>query len=79
MIFIDHPWTAAGCTQCEDRIHRIGTNRPVFIYYLISKDTIDEHVKDIVLDKSILSDYVIDDDVPPQLYDRLKQIILEMN
>ena len=79
MIFIDHPWTAAGCTQCEDRIHRIGTNRPVFIYYLISKDTIDEHVKDIVLDKSILSDYIIDDNVPPQLYDRLKQIIMEMN
>ena len=79
MIFIDHPWTAAGCTQCEDRIHRIGTNRPVFIYYLISKDTIDEHVKDVVLDKSILSDYIIDDNVPPQLYDRLKQIIMEMN
>lgn len=78
MIFIDHPWTAAGCTQCEDRIHRIGTNKPVFIYYLISKDTIDEHVKDIVLDKSILSDYIIDDDVSPQLYDRLKQIIMDM-
>ena len=78
MIFIDHPWTAAGCTQCEDRIHRIGTNRPVFIYYLISKDTIDEHVKDVVLDKSILIDYIIDDDVPPQLYDRLKQIVMEM-
>lgn len=79
MIFLDHPWTAAGCTQCEDRIHRIGTNRPVFIYYLISKDTIDEHVKDVVLDKSILSDYIIDDDIPPQLYDRLKQIVMEMN
>ena len=78
MIFIDHPWTAAGCTQCEDRIHRIGTNRPVFIYYLISKDTIDEDVKQIVQDKSIMSDYIVDEKIPPVLVERLKQIIIDL-
>lgn len=79
MIFIDHPWTSAGCTQCEDRIYRIGTNKSVFIYYLITKDTIDERVKEVVVDKSILSDYIIDDDVSPQLYDRLKQIVMDLS
>ena len=38
-IFIDAPWTAAQCLQCEDRIHRIGSKSPVFIYYLWAKDT----------------------------------------
>ena len=79
MIFIDHPWTDAGCTQCEDRIHRIGSTKSVFIYYLITKDTIDEHVKEVVLDKSVISSYVIDDEVPPHLYDRLRQVIMELN
>lgn len=79
MIFIDHPWTDAGCTQCEDRIHRIGSTKSVFIYYLITKGTIDEHVKEVVLDKSVISSYVIDDEVPPQLYDRLRQVIMELN
>lgn len=45
MIFVDCPWTAAECEQCEDRIHRIGSKAPVFIYYLWCNDSVDLDVK----------------------------------
>lgn len=79
MIFIDHPWTAAQCEQAEDRIHRIGTNKSVFIYRLIAKDTIDERVLELVNDKKALSSYIIDDEVPPECIDSLRKYIEELS
>lgn len=79
MIFLDHPWTAAQCEQAEDRIHRIGTNKSVFIYRLIAKDTIDERVLELVNDKRALSSYVIDDEVPPEYVDSLRKYISELS
>lgn len=79
MIFIDVPWTQGGCHQCEDRIHRIGSKRPVFIYRLITKDTIDERVLEIVNDKGIISDYILDDTIPANGIEKLKQWLLSGN
>lgn len=78
-IFIDCPWTQADCLQCEDRIHRIGSKEPVFIYYLWTNNTIDTKVKNIVEAKGILSDYIVDDAYQPQFLDRLRQIITDLN
>ena len=75
-IFIDTPFTAADFEQAYKRIHRIGSNKTVFIYNLIAKDTFDERVRDIITDKKIISDYVIDDKVESMSADRLKQLIL---
>ena len=77
-IFIDCPWTQADCLQCEDRIHRIGSKEPVFIYYLWTNNTIDEKVKDIVETKGILSDYVIDNTYQPQFLEKLRKIIEDL-
>lgn len=77
-IFIDCSWTAAENTQCEDRIYRIGSKSPVFIYYLWTNDTFDVHVKEIVDDKNMISDYVVDDKLPPNLIDRLRQKIIDL-
>ena len=77
-IFIDAPWTAAQCLQCEDRIHRIGSKSPVFIYYLWAKDTIDERVKEIVEDKEAMSDFVVDDKISPKSMESLKKYILDL-
>lgn len=79
MIFIDHPWTAAQCEQAEDRIHRIGTGKSVFIYRLISRDTIDERVLELVNDKRALSSYIIDDEVPAEYVDSLRKYISELS
>jgi len=43
-IFLDTPWTSGVYEQAQDRIHRIGSTSPVFIYNLICKGTIDERV-----------------------------------
>lgn len=77
-VFIDCPWTAADCEQCEDRIYRIGTTTPVFIYYLWTQDTFDMHVKDIVSDKALISGYIVDNQVPAALSNRLKEIIIDL-
>lgn len=78
MIFIDHPWTAAQCEQAEDRIHRIGTNKSVFIYRLICKDTFDERVLELVNDKKAISSYVVDDEVPLEYIDSLRKYIMDL-
>lgn len=78
VIFIDCPWTQADCLQCEDRIHRIGSKEPVFIYYLWTNNTVDEKVKDIVETKGMLSDYIIDDTYQPQFLEKLKKIIEDL-
>ena len=77
-IFIDAPWTSAQCEQCEDRIHRIGSKDPVFIYYLWAKDTIDGRVKEIIETKEAMSDYIIDDKLSPNAVDILKNYILDI-
>lgn len=77
-IFIDCSWTAAENTQCEDRIYRIGSKSPVFIYYLWSNDTFDIHVKEIVDDKNLISDYIVDNKVSSTLMNRLREIIVDL-
>ena len=77
-IFIDVPWTAANFEQAQDRIHRIGSGKPVFIYHLITENTIDERVKEIVEDKEAMSDFVVDDKLTPKSIDSLKKYILDL-
>lgn len=79
VIFIDTPYTNAGVEQAIDRCYRIGSNKHLFVYFLICKDTVDERVKEIVQDKGLVSDYVVDDIVQPQLIDRLKSIIFNLS
>lgn len=77
-IFIDAPWTAAQAEQCEDRIHRIGSAEPVFIYYLWVKDTIDERVKTILETKEAMANYIIDNEINENSLNNLKQYILDL-
>lgn len=78
MIFIDTPYTAGVYEQAQDRIHRIGTKRPVFIYNLITKNTIDERVLEIVEDKKAISDYVIDNEITQTGLNSLRKYITEL-
>ena len=78
MIFIDTPFTAAAFQQSCDRIYRIGTKRPVFIYTLVCENTIDERVADIVNTKQALSDFIIDNKEDAQVLSALKDYILDL-
>lgn len=73
MIFIDTPWTWGSFEQAYKRIHRTGTEKPVFIYELITRDTFDEDVHEILYDKQALSDYVLDQDMSTTVMERIKQ------
>lgn len=59
IIFLDHPWTNAAYEQAVDRAHRIGQTNCVIIHNLISKNTYDEDVWDIVQGKKELSNTII--------------------
>lgn len=77
-VFIDAAWTAAQNEQAEDRIHRISAKKPVFIYYLWNADTIDLRVKEIVENKKVLSDFVVDGTCPPHLATKLREIVQDL-
>lgn len=73
-IFIDEPWTAADKEQAEDRLHRVGTTQFVNYYTLLTANTVDDKVHQIVYDKADVSGYIIDNlDVRhnPELFKRL--------
>ncbi len=59
-IFLDEPWNKALKDQAEDRCHRIGQKENITIYTLLTKDTIDERINDIVVKKGEMSDALVD-------------------
>ena len=61
VIFAELDWTPAIHRQAEDRLHRIGQKNTVFAYYLIGKRTLDEHVANILVDKSYEIDAIMDE------------------
>jgi len=79
MIFLSTPYTAGAFDQACDRIHRIGTKKPVFIYNLICKDTLDEKVLEIITDKKYIADFVIDDEISESAMESLRKYIQDFN
>lgn len=77
-IFVEQAWTDGVQLQCEDRVHRIGTNQKVFIYRLVTLDTIDERVIELLQDKKAISDYVVDDAIPMENIASLQKYIQEL-
>ena len=61
VIFAELDWSPAIHRQAEDRLHRIGQKNTVFAYYLIGNGTLDDHVANILVDKSYEIDEIIDE------------------
>lgn len=59
-VFIEYPWSPALLAQAQDRIHRIGQNEDVFIFYLYGKDSIDEYRLNTSSFKKAVIDYIVD-------------------
>lgn len=74
-IFYDEPWTPSDKVQAEDRIHRAGTTEPVRIITLITQDTVDDKVHEIVYTKEGISSYIVDNKLDirnhPELFKKL--------
>jgi SNF2 family DNA or RNA helicase len=60
VIFAELDWSPAIHRQAEDRLHRIGQQNTVFAYYLIGNGTLDDHVANVLVDKSYEIDSIID-------------------
>ena len=75
IIFYDEPWNPSDIEQCEDRCHRPGTTQSVNIYTIITRDTVDERVHDIISRKEGIANYIVDGKLDlisnPGLFDML--------
>ena len=59
MFILDPWWNPAAETQAIDRTHRIGQDKPVTVYRLVSEDTIEEKVVALQRRKRDLFDAVM--------------------
>nr|VFJ60770.1 MAG: Superfamily II DNA or RNA helicase, SNF2 family [Candidatus Kentron sp. FM]VFJ61724.1 MAG: Superfamily II DNA or RNA helicase, SNF2 family [Candidatus Kentron sp. FM]VFK09241.1 MAG: Superfamily II DNA or RNA helicase, SNF2 family [Candidatus Kentron sp. FM] len=60
VIHMDPWWNPAVEDQASDRAHRIGQQRPVTIYRLVTKDTIEEKIVDLHRHKRDLADGLLE-------------------
>lgn len=59
---LDPWWNPAAEQQAVDRAHRLGQTRPVMVYRLVARDTIEEKVMALKMRKSVLFDAVLGGD-----------------
>jgi SNF2 family DNA or RNA helicase len=62
VIFMNFSFTPDLIEQAQKRLHRSGQKRRVFVYYTIGKDTIDEHIYSLIVEKSIDINNLVDGD-----------------
>lgn len=72
VIHYDRWWNPAKENQATDRVHRIGQSRGVQVFKMVTRDTIEEHIHDIIQKKSGLVEKVIayDDQSQIKMLDR---------
>lgn len=60
VIFYDEPFTYADKKQAWERAYRIGTDSTVNVYTLLTLNTVEERVHDIVYKKKSISEFMVD-------------------
>ena len=60
VIHYDPWWNPAVENQASDRAHRIGQDKPVFIYKLVASDTVEEKIMAMQHHKRVLADRTVD-------------------
>lgn len=58
VIHYDPWWNSAAERQASDRAHRIGQDKPVFVYQLIVEDSVEERIADLQQRKALLGEHV---------------------
>ena len=60
VIFLDSPWNMGLKEQACDRVHRIGQDKNVTIITLVTKNTIDERIEELITNKGQMADMLLD-------------------
>ncbi|WGL15802.1 DEAD/DEAH box helicase [Microbulbifer bruguierae] len=60
VIHMDPWWNPAVENQATDRAHRIGQDKPVFVYKLVAADTVEERIHHMQQQKQALADSLFD-------------------
>ena len=74
-IFMDEPWNRANKEQAEDRCHRVGTKENVTSYTIMCKNTIDERIHDLILQKGAMADAIVDGKITANKSDLLNYLL----
>lgn len=67
VIHYDRWWNPAKENQATDRVHRMGQNRGVQVFKMVTKGTIEEHIHDLIERKKSLMEGVIGFDEQDQI------------
>ncbi|MEM6792731.1 MAG: DEAD/DEAH box helicase [Acidobacteriota bacterium] len=59
VFLLDPWWNPAIEAQAIDRTHRIGQDKPVFAYRLVSRDTVEEKILELQKEKKALADAIV--------------------
>lgn len=78
VIHYDRWWNPARENQATDRVHRIGQNRGVQVFKMVTKDTIEEHIHRMIEKKMTLLEDVISFDEQDHIKGFNRQEILEL-
>lgn len=57
--FVGYEWSAIDNLQAEDRLHRIGQQKSVNIYYFLYENTVDEAVMEKLDDKQMAANWIL--------------------
>ena len=76
VIFVDEPWNRGIKDQAEDRAHRIGTRGTVRVVTILTRDTVDEGVYNLVQKKGKMADLLVDGKVDGKNVDDVLSYLL---
>lgn len=63
VIFLDRDWVPANHEQAEDRVHRIGQDAKVQVYYMTVENSIDEYMSELINEKMKMAAQIVDGEV----------------
>ena len=61
MVFLSLPWSLELWEQTVGRLHRSGQQRDVWVYVMMTKDTIDERIWAALHDKRAISNVAMEE------------------
>lgn len=78
VIHYDRWWNPARENQATDRVHRIGQNRGVQVFKLVTKNTIEEHIHRLIEKKQQLTEGILAFDDQDQIKGFNRQELIEL-